>query len=228
MRSYASVLIALALLPVCAYAGRPLATDDASMLEAGACQLELWIDRKREAREVWAAPACNFGGNVEWQVAGARTFEHGRGALSAALVQAKTVLRSVDDNPWGIGLVAGATRLPRRETETGWGDPYLIVPVSFKFGEADNLIHANIGWLRNRADDRNLTLWGLAFEAPLTDSFTLLGETYGENSRNPFFRAGGRLNAIKDRLDFDLTYVTRQGGTRAERFLSLGLYYKTK
>ena len=33
--------------------------------------------------------------------------------------------------------------------------------------------------------------------------------------------------AIEDRLDFDLTIVTRSGGTRAERFVSIGLYYKT-
>ncbi len=215
-------------MPVCANAGRPLATEDASILEPGACQLELWVDRSREARDAWAAPACNFGGGIEWQVAGARTFEQGRGALSAALVQAKTVFRSVDDSPWGIGFIAGATRFPRRETETGWGDPYVLVPASMKIGEGDNLVHANIGWLRDRSGQRNLTLWGVAFEAPMGESLTLLGETYGENSRNPFLRIGGRINAVKDQLDFDLTYVVRQGGTRAERFISLGLYYKTK
>ena len=111
------VLIVLALLPACANAGRPLATEDASILEPGACQLELWMDRSREARDVWAAPACNFGGGIEWQVAGARTFEQGSSALSAALVQAKTVFRSVDDNPWGIGLVAGATTRPVRTSQ---------------------------------------------------------------------------------------------------------------
>lgn len=219
------VIVALAL-P--AQAGRPLATDDASVLEAKHCQLESWVDRSRVATDFWNAPACNFGANIEWQIGGVRTHESGTSALTQVYAQAKTVLRSVADHPWGAGLVVGALRHPQRESEKSWGDPYVLVPVSFQLGEPDRLLHLNVGWLRDRADRRNLTLWGVAVESKIAGTpFTVLGETYGENASNPFFRIGGRMVAIEDRLDFDLTIVTRSGGTRAERFVSLGLYYKT-
>ena len=69
---------------------------------------------------------------------------------------------------------------------------------------------------------------GAATQAKLPGTpFTVLGESYGENAGNPFFRIGGRFSAIEDRLDFDLTVVTRSGGARADRLVSLGLYYKS-
>lgn len=135
-------LVLAAALP--ALAGRPLVTDDASILQAASCQLEMWIDRSRVATDLWTVPACNFGANIEWQFGGSRTFEAGRGTYSQANIQAKTVFRSVDDHPWGVGLVAGVYRSPHRETHTGWDDPYVIVPLSFKFGASDNLVHLNI------------------------------------------------------------------------------------
>jgi hypothetical protein len=221
------IVLLLALAPP-AHAGRPLATEDASVLEAKHCQLETWVDRSRVATDFWTAPACNFGANIEWQLGGARTREGGVSALTQVYAQGKTVFRSVSDHPWGAGLIVGAVRQPRRDTETSWGDPYINIPVSFQLGDPDRLLHLNAGWLRDRADRRNITIWGIAAEAKLPGTpFTVLGETYGENAKNPFFRIGGRVSAIEDRLDFDLTFVTRSGGVRADRFVSLGLYYKS-
>jgi hypothetical protein len=211
-----------------AQAGRPLSTEDASILEAKTCQLETWVDRSREATDAWAVPACNFGAGIEWQLGGVRTFAEGSHAFSGAYAQAKAAFVSVNDHPWGVGLVAGVLRFPQREARDGWSDPYVIVPVSFQLGGDGALLHLNAGWLRNRAEQRNLTLWGVAAEAPVGSSgVTILGEAYGENSRNPFFRLGARWSVIENRLDLDLSAVARSGGTRAERFVSLGLYYKT-
>jgi hypothetical protein len=225
-RALTPAVMLLATLP--AEAGRPLSTEDASILEAKHCQLESWIDRSREATEAWAVPACNFGAGIEWQLGGVRTFADGGHAFSGAYAQAKAAFVSVEDHPWGIGLVAGVLRFPQREAKNGWADPYVIVPVSFQLGGDGALLHLNAGSVRDRAEKRNLTLWGVAAEAPLGRSgLTVLGEAYGENSRNPFFRVGARWTVIENRLDLDLSAVARSGGTRAERFLSLGLYYKS-
>lgn len=222
--------IACALLGVAACganAGRPLTTEDASILEAKACQLEAWVDRSRDASAAWAVPACNFGAGIEWQLGAARTFGEGTHRFSAAYAQAKAAFVPVDDHPWGVGLVLGVQRFPLREAKRGWSDPFAIVPVSFRPGESGALLHLNAGWMRDRAERRNVTLWGVAAEAPVGGTpFTALAEAFGENARNPFFRIGGRWTAIEGRLVFDLSAVTRQGGTRAERYLSLGLYYK--
>jgi hypothetical protein len=87
--------------------------------------------------------------------------------------------------------------------------------------------HFSVGWSQDRADDRNATLWGVAVEKGVTPRLTLVAEAFGENRARAFLRAGGRYSVVKDRLDADLTVVTRPGGTRAERFVSLGLFWQT-
>jgi hypothetical protein len=123
--------------------------------------------------------------------------------------------------------VLGVVRSPKRETHNGWDDPYVTVPVSFKAGPEGGLLHLNAGWLRDTAERRNLTTWGVAYEVPLASTpIVLLGEAFGENARNPSGRLGVRWTGVAKNLDLDLTVVARSGGTREERFVSLGLYYK--
>ncbi len=70
-----AVGIATALLPVCwelSWAGAPLVTDDAAIVESKSCKLESWIDVSQDARAYWVVPACNFTGHFELSVGGAR------------------------------------------------------------------------------------------------------------------------------------------------------------
>ena len=219
-----SIFVLAAAMP--ALAGRPLTTEDASIQQEKACQVESWVDRSREATQSWFVPACNFGANIEWQLGFSRLHTQGRSAFSDSYFQGKTLFRSLDDSPWGVGLVAGVNRFPQHETHRGWENPYVIVPFSLTAGGATTL-HFNAGWSQDRAERRNVTSWGVAAETTVTQRLTLLGEAFGENARRPFFRAGGRMNAIKDTLDFDLTVVGRPGGTRGERFVSLGVFWQS-
>jgi hypothetical protein len=225
----ASLLLAGLLLPGLAFAGRPLSTEDASTLDDKACQLEAWVDRTRgNVTDTFVVPACAYFG-TEFQLGAARTREEGQTFTSATFFQAKHAFKSVDDGAWGIGIVAGLARALRREEKNDWGDPYVIVPLSFGLGEDKDtraLLHLNIGTTRNRAEDRYLTLWGVALEKPVTERLTLLAEAFGENSRNPFIRAGGRYTLF-DKFDVDLTYVTRSGGQKEEQYWSLGFHWET-
>jgi hypothetical protein len=223
----ARLLCACVAMPGLVQAGRPLTTEDASILEAKACQLETWIDRSRVATDFWFVPACNFGADIEWQLGGSRTRMQGEGGFSQSYFQAKTAFVSVTEHPWGIGLVLGVQRFPLRETESGWSDPFALLPVSFQLGAEDRLLHFNVGWTRDKAEKRNVTLWGIALEASLPGGvITAVGEAFGENARTPFVRLGGRWNQLAKNLDVDLTFVGKSGGTKAERFVSVGLYYK--
>ena len=205
-----------------ALGGRPLSTEDASTLADKHCQVEAWVDSSRDYTQSWLVPACNFGAGIEWQVGGARTREEGRSAFSEAYFQAKTVLRSLDDSPWGYGVVGGVVRRPLAESHRGWENPFVLVPVSIAVG-AGALVHMNVGAFRDRAESRTVTLWGVAGEAPVAPRTHLVAEVFGENASRPFLRAGIRFSAIADRLDLDLTAVARPGGTRDERFVSIGL-----
>ena len=219
MRRAAWVLIALA---APAFAGRPLTTEDAAVLDDKACQLEAWIDRSRDATTGWLVPACNFGGGVEWQVGGARTREGGEGRFSEAYAQAKGLLRAPrDESPWGVGLVLGVIRRPLAESNRGWQHPYALVPITFTLG--DFRWHVQPGWARDRERRRNTTPWGIAGEYAATPCLSIVAEAFGENGERPYLRAGARWSVVRDRLDLDLTVVTRPGGTRDDRLASLGL-----
>lgn len=224
----ATLLLATLLLPAAAIAGRPLNTEDASTLDDRACQLESWADRARGGVTDFSfVPACAVLG-VEWQAGAVRTREDGRSATTATFVQGKHAFVSVDDGAWGIGVVAGLSRAPRREEKNGWGDPYLILPLSFGLGadkETRALLHLNVGTTRARDERRNLTLWGIAVEKPVTQRLTLVAEAFGENAAKPFLRAGSRYTVFEG-FDVDLTWVTRSGGSREERYWSAGFHWE--
>lgn len=222
--------ILLAALLACslpASAGRPLSTEDARTLGDGACQLESWANRTRaDATEMVAVPACAFLG-IEAQLGTGWVREGGATTLAAQVFQLKHAFRNVDDGAWGIGLAVGLARNRLRETRSDWGDPYLIVPFSFGLGgdkDTRALVHLNLGTTRNREEARNLTLWGIAFEKPVTERLTLLGEAYGKNARGPFYRAGGRYAAVPGHLSIDLSVVDRSGGSKEDRLWSLGFH----
>lgn len=222
----APLIAAICLLPVAlpSFAGRPLTTEDAAIVEAKGCQVESWIDRSSSATTGWIVPACNFGLNTELQAGFARTRADGQARFSEAYVQAKTLLREMtDDEPWGVGLVVGATKRPRNETHRGWDNPYILGVFTQAICNTPLTLHANAGWARDREARRDLTLWGVALEAAVNDRLTLLGEVYGQNAQKPFVRIGGRWTAIKDRLDIDLSWVERRGGPSEERFVSIGV-----
>lgn len=196
------------------------------MLEDKRCQVEAWADRGDGWTQGWLVPACNFGLGIEWQAGIARTRQDGRWFTSESYAQAKGLFKEIDDrSPWGVGWVVGITRDPLRATRRGWQDPYVIVPASVAIGEA--LLHANLGWSRDRAERRDSALWGAAVEVPGGERITWVAEAFGERSENPFLRAGLRYTVVKDVLELDLTVVNRPGGTREERFISLGVFWQS-
>lgn len=147
-----------------ANAGRPLTTDNASVLDDKRCQVESWWDRSHESSQAWLVPACNFGGAIEWQLGTARTRADGDSRFSVAYLQAKTLLRSLDASPWGVGVVAGLLRRPANQRFRGFENLYVNVPVSFPVGSG--LVHVNAGWNRDREARRDLATWGLPGKCP--------------------------------------------------------------
>ena len=221
MRVAAAVLACVAL-P--AFAARPLATEDASILEEKECQLEAWVDLGHDASQGWLVPACNFGGRVEWQIGFARTRAAGESYFSDAYAQAKSAWR-VGEGPWSLGGVAGVTRRAIEARSQRWDNPFALAIATGEFGPV--VAHGNAGWSRNWETGRDVTPWGLAIEATVHEHVTLLAEAFGINRERPFLRAGLRLPAIAPRLDLDVSVVTRAGGGRADRLLSVGFLYAT-
>ena len=196
------------------------------MLADKACQIEAWIDRSRDASTGWVVPACNFGGGIEWQVGFARARDAGESRFAEAYAQAKGLLReATDDSPWSVGLVMGAARRPLAQSHRGWEHPYALLPITFTSGAFT--WHVQPGWIRDRERRRNATVWGVAGEYAVDPCLSIVAEAFGENAEKPWYRIGARWSVIKDRLDLDLTVVTRPGGTREDRYASLGLTWQS-
>ena len=92
-------------------------TDDARITDAKACQLESWVKKNRDSTEYWALPACNFTGNLELTIGGARTHDDTGTQITDLVFQGKTLFKTLETNGWGIGLDAGTVCHPQDDVE---------------------------------------------------------------------------------------------------------------
>lgn len=204
-----------------AQAARPMVTDDARIVDAKACQLESWGKDNRGSAEYWVLPACNFTGNLELTLGGARAREGGDIRTTDVQLQGKTLFRPLEANDWGIGLAAGMVRHP--QADAGKQDWYTNVPTSFSFRDDAVVVHTNVGWLREGETRRNCLTWGLGTEVELAEQTWLIAETFGQNQGKPFHQLGLRHWLVADRVQLDATYGNRNGSGSGERWFSIGL-----
>jgi hypothetical protein len=220
----AAVALSLGVVVLAAHAARPMVTDDARIVDAKSCQVESWIKKNRDSTEYWAVPACNFTGNLELSVGGARVSDAEGTRTSDVVFQGKTLLKPLEPNGWGIGLAFGNMRhLTSSDDSHLIGDLYAYVPVSFSFKDDRVVFHTNVGWLHEKEDKRHRLTWGVGSEAQLAERTWLIAETFGQNQGKPFFQIGVRYWLVPDRVQIDTTYGNRFGNSSEERWFSIGL-----
>jgi len=216
------------LLTLCApaaQAGRPMAADDAAILDPRQCQLEAWAQHNKTQNEYWAAPACNVGGGWELGAGAGRAHSLGGGQDTLSLLQAKTLLRAPQDDGWGLGLVlAGQWRAGASSNR----DLSLNLPLSVELAGDRAMLHANLGWLRQRgqpepAGPRLLRSWALGLELAAGERAAFTMEAYGRQRAGSYAQLGARYSLIPGRADIDIAYGDRAGRRGAERYLAIGL-----
>lgn len=195
-------------------------TDDARLVDDKACQVESWVRRNRDSTEAWALPSCNFSGNLELTLGGARTRELGTTRTTDVLAQGKTLFRRLDTNGWGIGLALGTVGHPDGDRKRDW---YGYVPTSFSYLDDKVVIHTNIGILRVGDSRRSHLTWGLATETQLAPRTWLVAETFSQGDRVPFHQIGLRTWIVPNRVQVDATYGNRNARGSEERWFSIGL-----
>jgi hypothetical protein len=201
-------------------AARPLITDDARIVESGACQVESWIRRSADATEAWALPGCNIGAGVELTAGGALTRTDGRTRTSDGVLQAKTIFREVTANDWGVGLAGGLNRHPNEPGNRDW---YVYVPITRSLLGDRAFVHVNVGAQREQSTRKVRGTWGLGSEIQLDDRLFLIGEVYGDGTGRPFAQFGIRFWLIPDRLQVDTTLGQRMIRPDVERWFTIGL-----
>jgi len=206
-----SLLLAVtALLGAPAWAGRPLATDDASILEPHDCQVEAWHQHTGSLREWWAMPACRVGG---WELGA------GKGEGNASVLQAKTLLRAPrdagdgdDSNDWALGLTVASQQGPARQQT-------INLPLTISFAQQAILLHLNAGWaLPHGAAIRST--WSIGGEYAFARRWSASLETYGSRHQRSTRQLGVRYTLIDNRLDLDAS-VAKTSGSRPQ--LAVGM-----
>lgn len=229
MKKFPSAWRNALLLSLCApaaHATRPMAADDAAILDPRQCQLETWTQHSRAQNEYWALPACNFGGGWELAAGAGRTHGlQGGGNNSLALLQAKTMLRAPQDDGWGLGVVLADQF---RAGSGGRGDLSLNFPLSVALAGERAMLHANLGRLRQRGQPEQPSpglqrSWALGLELAAGERAAFTAEAYGRQRAGSYLQLGARYSLIPGRADIDVAYGDRVGRRGAERYLAIGL-----
>lgn len=207
-----------------AHAARPFVTDDARLTTAGSCQLESWLRVYPQSREAWALPACNPGGNLEITAGGGRARHDGEAATQDYLLQAKTLLRTLEADGFGLGFAAGRVMHPTVNPGPNLlGNTYAYVPLTLSFGDGRALVHGNLGWLREHGSGRDNLTWGLGGEVALGSRVSAIAELFGDNRVSAFWQSGVRVFIVPERVQIDATVGGQNDGGPGGRWFSLGL-----
>ena len=221
----AGLLVAAFLVSQTAHAGRPLQTEDAGVLERGACEIELAVGRERaDVSSTTDAGRAQFGCGIGFrsQVALAFAREHGGGDRSdLAAVVGKTWLRELTEEQTGITLAWSAGVVHPRGGGTERDAYEIRAVVTHPAGPW--LLHGNLGWLRSETEHRDGTVWGAAVERTgLLGPIDAMLEFFGASSEKRWANAGLRWNVAPGSLSIDGSYG-RQTGSAGSTLVTLGM-----
>ena len=217
---------ALLIIPHTGFAARPFVTDDARLTTDGSCQLESWLRIYPDSKELWALPACNLTGNLELTVGSGGASDAGESTTVDYAFQAKTLFRPLTSNDWGIGLALGTIQHPEsRPGPNGLGNTYAYIPLSLSLNDDRFIVHANLGWLRDKASGRQSASWGIGAEFKVHPEVLGIAETYGDNHGTSYGHLGIRYSVILDLLQIDATYGRQWTGPGESRWVSVGMRY---
>lgn len=208
------------------HAARPFVTDDARVVDTGGCQIESFVKRERRHQEdeVWFLPACTPVGQVELTLGGMRTDNAAEGTSSGAIAQAKTLLRPLRTNDFGLALTLGAARLnPADPVQRGGWSPFLNIVGSLSMLDDNVIVHANLGSLRDRGLSRTRQTWGLGTEIALNPRLYGIIEAYGQEANRPSRQIGLRVWVVPNRFQVDCTLGSQSGEARSRTWTSVGI-----
>lgn len=214
------------IIPTCAFAARPFVTDDARLTTAGSCQLESWMRIYPDSKELWALPACNPTGNLEFTVGGGRARHDDAPATSDYVFQAKTLFRPLETNDWGIGFAVGTIRHPEINPGPNMlGNTYAYIPLSASLNDDKVILHANLGWLKDKASGQNNLSWGVGGEFKLHARLLGIAETFGDNRSMSYGQVGVRYSVRPDLFQVDATIGQQLSGPGKNHWVSFGIRY---
>ena len=177
------LLAALALAATApAWAGRPLAVDDANTNDAGRGHLEVWATRVPGSTVLTLAPAYAPIDGLELAAAYAR--ENGSG-INATTLQLKWRITASQDDGCNLGLSLGSSKVSQ-----GGGRVNYVNGLGTCNGVAGGSVHVNLGQAKASGVSA-IGTWGMAYERPM-GAVTPHIEWFGSEGAKPTVQIGLR------------------------------------
>lgn len=206
-----------------ALAGRPMATEDAALSEAGSCQVEVWTERGRDERYHWVKPACVPFEHIEFALGGARVRADDGERSSLIEGHIKYLLRESTGQQAGYGLFLGEHR--DRSAPGRAGERVLKAMTTVPLIDETLVVHLNAGVSRERdgTSRRVRGLWSAALDRELGGQTRGFVEAFGTGSDRPSWQVGLQHQLAPGRLQLDASVGSVVGRWRDNRQLSVGL-----
>jgi hypothetical protein len=205
-----------------AHAGRPLATDNAAIVDADACQLETWTERTRSGHSSWVNAGCNPFGTTELSLGAARV-AYGATSFAAQQWQIKQLLRAHDETQIGYAVALGGDRVRRANQHGTFAATMITLPLA---GEA-RLLHLNLGARHDRQDGQrhNHATWGAAFDVEAMPATRTSLESFGISGERANWRLGLRRELVLRHVQIDASVGSAIGRWRDSGVVTLGFVF---
>lgn len=213
-------------LSLSAFAGRPLQTEDAGVLERGACELEGVHHRLRVQGETATDNgltancgigfASQLGLGLAWARAGGERSRSGGIGGKSGLWTGDGDSAPALTLAWGLGAEREDGRWRR-------GDHFAKLVASA--GAGPGTVHLNLGHVREREARRAVTTWNLAWEHegyPIGGlRLAPMGEVFGDDRGDRWWNLAARLTLVPERVFVDVSYG-RQTNAGKARLVTAG------
>jgi hypothetical protein len=220
MKRTRHLVVCLACIGALAPTESPALENEGDVPEAGDCNLEAALERKRRRgqpseRQSSLRLACGIGWRTELEAAIAR--RHGSGTRDESIaLEAKTALRERENGGIGWTLALGVEG--ERSNGSGWRRSEQSVAVEASAEPLrDWRIEAKLGAARETLAHIDKTLWSLAIERAIGERIELSVKLDGDDRSRPLASLGLRWALWPERAVLKLSYGAIAGPQRERR-----------
>jgi len=224
LASLPTVMVFVLAAPV--QAAQPLVTDDAAVVAPKTCQLEAWTRSAHDGRAYGAQPACNFTGNLELTVSGARAKPDDGEPSSIVQLQAKTVLSPLGESAWSLGMLAGGGRDTGAPHGSSAFQLYYAKALASWYPRSDLEIDLNLG-AANAHGAGTFTLAGAAIQYAVSNDVQLLAEAFRDEPGKTNYQVGVRYTIVPDRFEAYVSYGNRFSASSGQWSAIIGIRVQT-
>ncbi len=216
------VALCASLAAVPAWADHPLVSETADALPRGSCQVEFIRANENTQRQPMVGSSdvqfsCGAGAHSQFAIGLNSARVQGQRAENYR-VAGKTTLVAPVDGQTGFGVRYGLNWATSQGQRTELESSTVLV-VATREVRNGVLVHANLGFTRDRQLAQSTGLWSLGVET--TDALNVAADVHGEERSKPSLSLGMGWRASKD-IFVSLAYALQTGDEKAKT-LSLGL-----